>query len=323
VLELASTDPKLGTIFYTLDQRAPAKAGSAPALARRTHECLQCHGGTMTRDTPGLLVRSVFPDASGQPVLSAGTYLTTQASPWSQRWGGWYVTGTHGDQRHMGNCVVTDEARPDQSLDRDAGANLTDLSKKFDTSAYVAPGSDIVALLVLEHQAETHNLLTRANYQARAALRDEEAMNRALGRAGGGHSESTAARIESAGEALVRQLLFVDEPVLADPVEGTSSFADEFESRGPRDAMGRSLREPDLKRRLFRYPCSYLIYSESFDALPAEMKDYVYKRLWQVLTSDDDEAGDFAHLKRSQRRAIREILAETKPDLPAYWKRGG
>jgi hypothetical protein len=322
VLELAATDPKLGTTFYTLDQRATEKSGTAPKLVRQTQACLQCHGATMTRDTPGLLVRSVFPDESGQPVLSAGTYLTTQASPWSQRWGGWYVTGTHGDQRHMGNCVVTDESRPDLSLDRDAGANVTDLSGKFDASAYAAPGSDIVALLVLEHQAETHNLLTRASYQARLALRDEEAMNRALGRPGGHRSETTTSRIESAGEALVRHMLFVDEPVLTDPVEGTSSFAEEFESRGPRDAMGRSLRELDLKRRLFRYPCSYLIYSESFDALPAEVRDYVYKRLWQVLTSDDDEAGDFSHLKRSQRRAIREILAETKPGLPDYWKRG-
>jgi hypothetical protein len=323
VIEVAATDPVLGPVFYTLDQHSPADAKAPPTFVRQTHSCLQCHGGTMTRDTPGLLIRSVFPDPTGQPVLSAGTFLTTQQSPWSQRWGGWYVTGTHGDQRHMGNVVVTGETNPEQSLDRNAGANLTDLSKKFDTSAYAAPGSDIVALLVFEHQAETHNLLTRANYQARAALRDEEAMNRALGRPGGHRSESTAARIQSAGEALVRQMLFVEEPVLTGPVEGTTSFAEEFEARGPRDAMGRSLRELDLKRRLFRYPCSYLIYSKSFDALPAAMKDYVYRRLWEVLNSDDDEAGDFAHLKRSQRRAIREILAETKPDLPAYWKRGG
>ena len=322
VLELAATDPNLGTIFYTLDQRKPAGGGAAPSFKRETHACLQCHGSTMTRDTPGLLVRSVFPDASGQPVLSAGTFLTTQQSPWSERWGGWYVTGTYGQMRHMGNASCDDDAEAERSLDRDAGANVTDLSQKFDPAPYPERGSDVVALLVLEHQAETHNLLTRANYQARLALRDQQAMNRALGRPDDYRSEGVAARVESAGEALVRQMLFADERPLTDTVQGTSTFAEDFEARGPRDTMGRSLRDLDLKRRLFRYPLSYLIYSRSFDALPAEVKDYVYRRLWQVLTSDDD-VGDFSHLKRSQRRAIREILAETKKDLPAYWKTGG
>ena len=319
VLELAATDPNLGTIFYTLDQRKPAADAQPPSFKRETHACLQCHGSTMTRDTPGLLVRSVYPDASGQPVLSAGTHLTAQGSPWSERWGGWYVTGTYGAMRHMGNAVCTDEANADASLDREAGANVTDLSDRFDASAYPDRGSDVVALLVLEHQAETHNLLTRASYQARLALRDQDAMNRALGRPDGHRTEGVAARIESAGEALVRQMLFADEPLLTDEVEGTSSFVKDFESRGPRDAMGRSLRDLDLKRRLFRYPLSYLIYSEQFDALPAEVKDYVYRRLWQVLGSDDDTP-EFSHLKRSQRRAIREILAETKKGLPPYWK---
>ena len=119
---------------------------------------------------------------------------------------------------------------------------------------------------------------------------------------------------------MLRRLLFADEPVFTDEIAGTSGFADEFEAKGPKDAMGRSLRDFDLKRRLFRYPCSYLIYSASFDALPAEMKDFVYRRLWQVLNADDEEAGPYSHLKRSQRRAILQILAETKKGVPDYWK---
>lgn len=319
VLELAATDPDLGTVFYTLDQRPPAGIAARPALERQTHSCLQCHAGAMTRDTPGLLVRSVFTDRNGQPVLSAGTFLTAQPSPWSERWGGWYVTGTHGRQRHMGNAIVADEGRPEATFDREAGANVTDLSARFDTSAYPAPGSDVVALMVLEHQAGTHNLLTRANHAARFALRDQLAMNRALGRPEEHRSESTTARIEAAGELLVRQMLFADEPPLNDSVKGTTSFADDFEARGPKDAIGRSLRELDLKRRLFRYPCSYLIYSESFDALPSELKEFVYRRLWQVLAVEDAPS-DFPPLKRSQRRAIIRILAETKPGLPPFWK---
>jgi hypothetical protein len=320
LLELAATDPNLGTVFYTLDQQAPA-GGAKPQLVRQTHSCLQCHGSATTRDTPGLLVRSVFPDASGQPVLSAGTFLTTQASPWSERWGGWYVTGTHGPMTHMGNALVRNEAKPQETFDTSSGANVTDLSDRFDTAAYPSGHSDVVALLVLEHQAETHNLLTRANYAARLALRDERAMNRALGRPADHRSASTTGRIESAGDALVRQLLFADEPVLTHAIEGTTSFAAEFEAKGPHDRMGRSLRQLDLKRRLFRYPLSYLVYSDSFDALPPEMKEYVYRRLWQVLSVPHD-TGDFAHLRPSQRRAIIEIVAETKKDLPPYWKAG-
>jgi hypothetical protein len=219
----------------------------------------------------------------------------------------------------MGNAVVKNEADPQTTFDTESGANVTDLTGRFDTAAYPTGHSDIVALMVLEHQAETHNLIARAHSQARIALRDQQAMNRALGRPDDHRAQSTTARIEAAGEALVRQMLFADEPPLADEVEGTSSFAQEFESKGPRDGMGRSLRDLDLKRRLFRYPLSCLIYSESFDALPGEMRDYVYQRLWQVLSSDDDTA-DFSHLKRSQRRAIIQILIETKKGLPAYWK---
>lgn len=319
VLELVATDPNLGTVFYTLDQRPPDGGAPRPAIERQTHSCLQCHAGAMTRDTPGLLIRSVFTDRTGQPVLSAGTFVTTQPSPWSERWGGWYVTGTHGRQRHMGNALVADEARPEATFDREAGANVTDLSARFDTSAYPAAGSDVVALMVLEHQAGTHNLLTCANHAVRFALRDQAAMNRALGRPEDFRSESTTARIKAAGESLVRQMLFADEPLLNGSVKGTTSFADDFEARGPRDEAGRSLRNLDLKRRLFRYPCSYLIYSESFDALPPELKEFVYRRLWEVL-ADDEGPVDFASLRRSQRRAIVRILAETKPGLPPYWK---
>jgi hypothetical protein len=334
VLEVASTDAQLGTVFYTLAQpkvAAGASAPAAPRFERQTYSCLQCHGSTTTREVPGLLLRSVYPDADGQPVLSAGTFLTTQQSPFEQRWGGWYVTGNHGLQRHMGNVVV-DEARargaaggdatPNTLLDVEAGANLADLAGKVDTSMYLGRGSDIVALMVFTHQAQTHNLLTRANYQTRIALRDEEAMNASLGRQpepGDHHSESTMNRIKDAGEPLVRQMLFCDEAALG-KIVGAGAFDREFEARGPHDSRGRTLRELDLKRRLFRYPCSYLIYSAQFDALPSPVKDYVYRRLWEVL-SGADRGDDFSHLTSSTRKAIIEILLETKKGLPDYWKR--
>ena len=331
VLELASTDPQLGTVFYTLDQRRgtidkQAAADAPPRFVRQTHSCLQCHGSSMTRDVPGLLLRSVYPAESGEPVLSAGTFLTTHESPLSRRWGGWYVTGSHGRQRHMGNVIVkdaeanseADSADPAALLDVEAGANVGDLNGRFNLSAYLSGHSDIVALMVLDHQAQMHNLLTRANYQARLALRDEEAMDAALGRPSDHHSETTLGRIKDAGEPLVRYMLFCDEAALG-RIEGSSDFEREFEARGPRDSQGRSLRDMDLKRRLFKYPLSYLIYSEQFDALPAPVKEYVYRRLLEVLTKRDASA-DFSHISENTGQAILEILRETKPGLPDAWK---
>ena len=67
---------------------------------------------------------------------------------------------------------------------------------------------------------------------------------------------------------------------------------------------------------MFRYPLSYLIYSESFQALPEVARGQVYLRLWEVLEGGD--TGDtFAHLSGRDRTAILEILEETEPGFAA------
>lgn len=317
VVEVSSVDPQKGAIFYVLSQQPDEK----PSFRRQTHECLQCHDSSLTQSVPGHLVRSVHPDSRGQPILSAGTFLTNHNSPLSERWGGWYVTGTHGDQKHLGNVVTERPSNHDRQARTEwpVRGNLTDLASLADTSHYLAPHSDIVALMVLEHQTHLQNLITRANYQTRLALRDETAMNRALGRALDERLDSTTSRIRSGVEPLVRYLLFAEEAPLSARVEGTSSFAREFAARGPRDSQGRSLRDFDLERRMFRYPLSYQIYSEAFDALPEPARDLVYQRLWQVL-SGQDQSGKFGHLTDPDRRAIIEIVRDTKPGLPDYWQ---
>jgi hypothetical protein len=314
-LEIASTDPKQGTVFYLLDQERAER----PAFVRQTHECTQCHVSAKTQDVPGLLVRSVYADGSGLPVFNAGSYVSGHESPMKERWGGWYVTGTHGRQAHMGNAFVRDREHP-EALDAAAGANVTDLSGRFDTSRYLSGHSDIVALMVLEHQTQLHDLITLTNYQTRLALHYEAGINKALGRPADALSPATARRFENPAEKLLRYLLFVDEAPLEGPVAGTSGFAEEFAARGPRDSRGRSLREFDLRRRLFKYPCSYLIYSEAFDALPEPAKGYLYRRLREVLTGRDPSP-EFARLTPGDRRAILEILRDTKPGLPEDWKR--
>ena len=113
--------------------------------------------------------------------------------------------------------------------------------------------------------------------------------------------------------------MFVYETPLPDKIRGSSGFAEKFSALGPADGKGRSLRQLDLDRRLMRYPCSYMIYSDAFDALPAAAKDPVYRRMWQVL-SGQDKSERYATLVLADRRAIVEILRDTKKDLPEYFK---
>ncbi|HEX5106134.1 MAG TPA: hypothetical protein VFV87_20080 [Pirellulaceae bacterium] len=313
VLEISAVDPQLGAVFYTLDQ----DQYETPLVKRQTDNCLLCHGSGHTKDVPGHVVRSVFSDAGGLPILSSGSYRINQASPLAQRWGGWYVTGTHGEQKHLGNLIIPTRDVPER-LDNSAGMNVTDLADRFNTGKYLTPHSDIVALMVLEHQAEAHNLLTRASMHTRQAMHYQQALNRELGEPADKVWDSTKSRIKSVCEPLVEYLLFSEEAQLASPIHGTSGFAEEFVRRGPRDRQGRSLRDFDLSRRLFQYPCSYLVYSPNFQELPREAKDYVLRRMWEVL-SGADQSEPFAHLSADDRQAILEILRETLPDLPDSW----
>src|SRR6516164_9070403 len=282
VVEVTAIDPGLGAVFYTLDQKSPDK----PRFTRQTDTCTICHGSSANQGLPGNLVRSVYPDADGLPILSAGSHRIDHASPLEQRWGGWYVTGTSGKQKHLGNLTLQGNPDPDR-IDNSKGTNVTDLGGRCNTSAYLTPHSDIVALMVLEHQAEMHNLIGRANLLTRMALYEEASINKALGRPADYRSETTTSRIKSAGEPLVKYMLMSGETRLTERVRGTSGFAEDFSKRGPRDKQGRSLHDLDLQHRLFVYPCSYLIYGQAFDALPTPMKDYVYGRLWEVLSGKD------------------------------------
>lgn len=313
VLEVSAVDPQLGTVFYTLDQ----EQADAPQFKRQTDNCLICHSSSRTGGVPGHVVRSLYVGAGGQAILSAGSYTVDHTTPVKHRWGGWYVTGSHGSQAHLGNLIVRTR-RVTEPVDNSQGHNVEDLSKRFRVGHYLTPHSDIVALMVMEHQTLVHNRLTKASYETRKALHYEQTMNEALGNEPGHRLESTMRRIQSAGEDLVEALLLVDEAPLSAAIRGTSGYAAVFTKSGKQDAQGRSLRDLDLQTRLFRYPCSYLVYSEAFDALPDGVRAYVWKRLWDVLTANEPEE-KFAHLTASDRAAIVEIIRDTKPGLPDYW----
>ncbi|MCR9297115.1 MAG: hypothetical protein NXI32_30815, partial [bacterium] len=305
VLELAATDAKQGATFYTLSQ----EKSDAPKFVRDRGSCLTCHASNRTQGVPGYLVRSVFADAAGHPKLGSGTFTTDHTSEFQDRWGGWYVTGQHGTMRHMGNTICKGEAR---DFDRETGANDLDLKDNFRTDSYLTPHSDIVALMVLEHQTQMHNAIAFANYETRMALHQSYQMNALLDRPKDHISDSAQRRIASAADRVLEYLLFCDEFALSDEVRGSTSFAEDFSARGIRDSKGRSLRDFDLQTRMFRYPCSYLIHSPAFAGLPDSVRSQVLGRLKDILTGDDPSE-KYQHLTTEMRGEILEILSDTMP----------
>jgi hypothetical protein len=310
LLEFASVDPKLGAVFYTLDEEKPGK----PKFQREVYFCLICHdSATITGGVPGFMTLSVLPDRQGNAIRSAGANAMSDQTPFNERWGGWYVTGTHGAQRHRGNTLFPSGIPAIDKVDWSRGANVTTLDGKIDVASYLTPDSDIVALIALTHQTRIHNLITRANYETRRAIQDEENTLKGLSVKSDRYSDLTLKRIREAVEPMVRGMFFVNEAPLTDTVRGTSTFAADFEKSGVRDSKGRSLKDLDLNRRFLRYPLSYLVYSQAFDELPGPAKDVFYERAWTILSGKD--TANYPNLSIDDRIAIREILQDTKPDF--------
>jgi hypothetical protein len=297
VLEVAAHDDLDGVVFYTLEQRADA---AAPLQFKRRFECLGCHVTGDTLGVPGLLMFSTTRAESG--AFDGVPRHIDQSDPLDRRFGGWFVTGHAGAVRHMGNNVAAMDGR----LTRE----LTSIDGLFDTDGYRARSSDIVAHLVLTHQAGMTNLLIRSAFEARVAAAALASSSTPA------QTATVTALMDGIAREVVDHLLFIDETKLSAPVHGTSGFAERFSARGPRDRKGRSLYELDLTRRLMRYPCSYLIYSPAFDALPPLVKVPIYRRLLEVLTGEEQNERYRAAFSRADRYAIIEILRDTKTDLP-------
>jgi hypothetical protein len=300
-IELAAQDPEEGVIFYSLEQQEVAR----PSFTRRD-DCLRCHRSDVSLGVPGMIARSFYTLPDGRPKLILGGFDTDHRSPFEERWGGWYVTGWMERARHMGNALLTDPDQP-ESMITDQTLHVSSLRDNFDTKVYLSPYSDIAALLVFDHQMHMMNLITRIGWEIRCAMYDKMP------------SAKFDVLVRDSAQEFVDYLLFIDEAPLTGPVHTSSGFAEKFSAQGPRDSHGRSLRDFDLKTRLFRYPCSYLIYSAAFDHLPAEAKDAIYRRMWQIL-SGQEKGTRYARLSRDDRQAIIAILRETKPGLASYFQ---
>lgn len=310
LIEVSAIDAREGLVFYSLDRGA-----ASPRFERETHRCLQCHAPPRSGNLPAHLVRSVHPEPSGEPRFRAGSVFVDPTTPYEQRWGGWYVTGDAGELRHLGNQVL---AAGEEQLAPRRGARTT-LGELCDASPYPAETSDVVALLVLEHQTHAHNALVWAGYEARRALDYQRMLNEALGEPEGTPVRSTESRLDAAARRVVEALLMVGEPPLPGRIGEGSAFAASFQARGRRDDHGRSLRDLDLEERLFRYPLSYTIDSVAFAGLPETLRRRIWTRLHRILTGTAADL-EAVGLTPGQATAIVEILGATRRDaLPEGW----
>lgn len=303
LIEVIACDDPSGMMFYDLDPNKKPKDRKFV----RNQECLTCHANHNTMDVPGLLVRSVFTEKTGETVLPWGSYLTTPASPMSERWGGWYVTGTHGESLHMGNKFVMRSAADELSYRKKFGQNVTDLSNYFDTDKHLTDTSDILALMLMEHQVQVHNTLSSSKMSYLRRVHLTKAIN------AGKYDPSSESARKIVGEhanKILKTLLFTDSIDLpADGVDGSDVFEEEFAKAGV-SYDDHSLRDLRLQKRIFKYRCSYMIRCKAFDMLPDIIRKEVLVRLNKVVTDKGNYPG-LPQLSSREKKRIHEILLHT------------
>lgn len=325
LIELTAIDADKGSVFYGFDNRQDYP----PGFEREGSRCLTCHDTfSMTGGgVPRVMVLSSPVDDPSDTRGIASAQDVDDRTPIGDRWGGWYVTGSTGSRAHFGNLPVRGDRGGEKLRElREKRHNIPRLQDYIDTSNYLTDQSDVVALTVLEHQTWLQNLITRVDYKIRTVVaRDggEAAAGSAPGliRSWADVSPHDQVRLEQMMEPLVKAMFMHDAVRFEDAMQGSSGFAERFMKLGPRDSRGRSLRELDLKTRLFRYPLSFLVYSEQFDSMPQYALDYMHRRIVEVLQGTDTK-GIAAKLTDAERQAITEILIDTKPSLAALLRAG-
>ena len=295
LLELAVHDPQQGVVFYTIDQKA-----DTPVVTRRT-SCLSCHVSATTLGVPGMIARSNTVAEDGTLVPQTGSQNVSHQTPHPDRWGGWFVTSEgaappYAQMAHRGNITFSGRGNTSNQVFVDW------LNASPQSLGYPLPSSDIVSLLVFDHQMHAINLLTRLNWESRVAASDGE-----VNPAGGA--------VRGLVNELADYLLFADEAPPLAPLTPPPAFAASLEARTPKDRHGRSFGQLDAVNRLLRYPCSFMVYSEAFDGLPKPVRAAVYSRMLDVLSGHEARAAR-VRVTPADSRAILEILKDTKPDFP-------
>ena len=308
-LEVNSFDPEAGGIFYFED---PPKAAGDHVDFERPKSCLGCHGGSATNFLPGPLARSNFVSDTGRRLGGVRSHeRISHRIPFQERWGGYYVTGAPPTLEHMGNAYATRESGT-VTIDLKARASLDSLEGLFDPSLVLRGDSNIVPLMLFDHQIEAHNLLVEMRYRERIS-QFRAAENEGVIPA------RTLKKTEEFADKLVKYLLFADEVSLAGhQIAPSQDYLSDFSRNRKANAAGESLKDFDLKSRLFKNRLSYMIYSEAFEGAPQSMKDRIYTRLWKILSPGEPVEG-YAYFDEGERARILSILTATKTDLPADW----
>jgi hypothetical protein len=320
LLELAAQDDELGLVYYTLDNRQSPKK----QFDREGGRCLTCHDtySMMGGGVPRVVVLSALIDGASNPQGRETSEDVNDQTPIRDRWGGWYVTGLTGTQRHLG-ALPTDNDPYLVGKPETQRFNIKDVDGLINSKPYITNKSDVVSLMVLEHQTNIQNLFTRANFKVRTVMSrnaqvSSQVSNQASSDAAPRTWEEMSGRNQNVLkvmiEPLVKAMFFVDAVGLGSPFQGTAGFDVWFQSQGPRDKKGRSLRELDLKNKVFRYPLSYMVYSPGFESLPPVVKEYVFRRIGEVLQGQD-HSGVYDFILEEDRKAALEILLATKPDF--------
>lgn len=288
-VEIISIDPGLGAIFYLLDRPAPDR----PMRFERSNRCMNCHAPKRDGGFPGLVVESMIPGPSGGGERSYRGDLSGHALPFFERFGGWHVTGVGRSFPHQGNLLIDLTRAGRQEIPVPPGT-------LFDWERYPAKTSDVLAHVLHEHQVGFINRCVEATYRTR-------------------HLEANNPQVQAQAEILLRYLLFADEaPLPPGGLGGDPGFKADFLATRRAAGTGPSLKDFDLRTRMFRYRCSYMIYSQAFAGLPPALRQTLVRRLEQVLTR---QVPGYEYLPAAERQTIREILRITLPGLPPEWGR--
>ncbi len=297
-VEIVSLDPDLGGIFYIFDF---PRTAAAPRVERSTR-CMNCHSAADTQFVPGVLIKSVVPGPSGGSLESFRQEQTGHGIPLNERFGGWYLTGQGSLTNHWGNLIGRSSPQGLTRIPVEPG-------KQFAFARYPVAKSDLLAHLLLEHQAGFVNRAIEATYRTRNHL--------ATG--AGKLSAAHATDLDRVARSLTRYILFADEVALpAGGVAGDADLKADFAKDRRATSTGTSLRDFDLRTRIFKHRCSYMIYGAAFQGLPSEMKARVFQRMSQALNTTQPDA-EYAYLPAVEKTAVRQILKETLQGLPPGW----
>ncbi|HEX2749278.1 MAG TPA: hypothetical protein VHM91_14820 [Verrucomicrobiales bacterium] len=299
-IEVASIDPQAGPVFHIFDF---PRSERATVRADRSTRCMECHAGFDNHEIPKLVIDSVIVNRQGGALETWRTEKSGHDVPLSERFGGWHLTGAASLGVNHGNTLGQMNQGKLTVLDNPPG-------RLFSLDRYPLPTSDILPQLMHDHQAGFINLLTEAIYKVRELTTPEH----------GALTPADEKELDRHAADITAYMLFQKEAKLPPSgITGDPGFIRDFRENRKAIAGDHSLKEFDLKTRLMRYRCTYMIYTNYWANLPALVKDRCWQRL-KVLLGPDGTSGTAPWLPSVERAAIRKILGGTLEESPKEWK---